>query len=91
MSILAWIVIGGLAGWIASMIMKNDGSLLMDIILGVVGAIVGGAIMSFFGQPGISGINLYSLLIAVVGSSLLIWIGRVVTKTGPGHHRASYS
>ena len=52
MSIIVWIIIGGLAGWIANMIMKTDGSLVKNIVTGIVGALIGGFVMSFFGAAG---------------------------------------
>ena len=58
MSIIVWIIIGGLAGWIANMIMKTDGSLVKNIVTGIVGALIGGFVMSFFGAAGFTGFNL---------------------------------
>ena len=58
MSIIVWIIIGGLAGWVAGMIMKEQGSLAKNIIVGIVGALSGGFIMSFFGAEGFTGFNL---------------------------------
>lgn len=80
MGILLWIIFGALAGWIASMIMKTDASqnTVMDIIMGVVGAIVGGFIMEFFGQSGVTGFNIYSLVVAVVGACVVIFVGRML-------------
>ncbi|MBC7487261.1 MAG: GlsB/YeaQ/YmgE family stress response membrane protein, partial [Cytophagaceae bacterium] len=70
MSILAWIILGGFAGWIGSMVMHTDASqgILLNIVVGIVGALVGGAMFNFFGTPGVTGFNLYSLLVAIVGS-----------------------
>lgn len=78
MNILLWIVLGFLAGWIASMVMKTDSrqGTLMDIVLGVVGAVVGGFIMNVFGAPGVTGFNIYSILVATFGAVVLIWLGR---------------
>ncbi len=76
MGILLWIVFGAIAGWIASVIMKSEGGLLMDIILGIVGAVVGGFLMNMFGQPSVTGFNIYSIFVAVLGSVILIWVGR---------------
>jgi uncharacterized membrane protein YeaQ/YmgE (transglycosylase-associated protein family) len=69
MSILAWIVLGLLAGFIGSKIVnRSGGGLVFDIVLGIVGALVGGFLFNAFGSPGVSGLNLYSLAVAVVGS-----------------------
>jgi len=76
MNILLWIVFGAIAGWIASVVMKSQGGLLWDIILGIVGAVVGGFIMNLFGQSAVSGFNIYSMFVAVLGAIVLIWVGR---------------
>jgi uncharacterized membrane protein YeaQ/YmgE (transglycosylase-associated protein family) len=62
------------------MIMKTDASqnTLMDIIMGVVGAIVGGFIMEFLGQSGVNGFNIYSLVVAVIGACVVIFVGRML-------------
>lgn len=80
LGIILWIIFGALAGWIASMIMKTDANqgTMMDIVMGIVGAIVGGFIMEFFGQPGVTGFNLYSLIVAVIGACVAIYIGRML-------------
>ncbi len=73
MSILAWLVVGLIAGWIGSMLVNRGGEgPLMDIVLGIVGAVVGGFIFNFFGHSGASGINLYSIGVAVVGSVVVL-------------------
>lgn len=79
MSYLAWIILGALAGWIASLIMKTSEQqgLLMDIVVGILGALLGGLVFNFLGAGGVSGFNLYSLLVAVIGASILIWIARL--------------
>ena len=75
MSLLAWIVLGLVAGFIGSKIVNNTGQgLIVDILLGVVGAVVGGFLFNQFGQPGVSGVNLYSLLVAVVGAVVVLWL-----------------
>ena len=74
MSIIVWIIIGGLAGWIAGMIMKEQGSLVKNIIVGIVGALIGGFIMSFFGAEGFTGFNLWSFVVALLGSVVLLAI-----------------
>lgn len=78
MGIILWIVFGALAGWIASVIMKTDydQGTVVDIIMGVVGAVVGGFLMEALGQSGITGFNLYSLFVAVIGAIVVIYVGR---------------
>jgi uncharacterized membrane protein YeaQ/YmgE (transglycosylase-associated protein family) len=73
MSILAWIVLGLIAGFIGSKIVNRTGEgLVMDIVLGVVGAVVGGWLFSMFGAAGVTGLNLYSFLVAIVGSIVVL-------------------
>ena len=79
MSIIVWIVIGGLAGWIAGMIMKEQGSLVKNIVVGIVGALVGGFIMSFFGAEGFTGFNLWSFVVALIGSVVLLAVINLFT------------
>ena len=76
MELLLWIIFGGIAGWVASTVMNSDNGLLWDISLGIVGAIMGGFIMSLFGMPVVNGFNLYGLLVAIIGASVLIWVGQ---------------
>lgn len=76
MTIIIWIVFGGLVGLVASMIMGGGNGLLIDIILGIVGASVGGWVMDFFGKSGVSGFNIYSFLVALLGAIILIAIAR---------------
>ncbi len=80
MSIIAWIVLGGIAGWIASLIMGTDASqgLLLNIVIGIIGALVGGALFNFFGTSGVTGFNFYSLLVATVGAALFIWVIKLI-------------
>ena len=80
MGILSWIVIGALAGWIASMIMGNNAQqgFLANIVVGIIGALIGGFVVSFFGGSGVTGFNLYSLVVAILGSVILIWIVKMV-------------
>ena len=66
-------VLGVVAGFIASKIVNKSGEgLVMDLVLGVIGAVVGGWIMSFFGEAGVSGLNLYSLVVAVLGAIVVL-------------------
>ena len=73
MSILAWIVLGLIAGFVGSKLVNKSGEgMMLDIVLGIVGAIVGGWLFNMFGAAGVSGLNLYSLLVAIVGSVVLL-------------------
>lgn len=74
------IILGAIAGWVASLVTRSSNGVLMDIVLGVLGAVVGGFVMNFLGQPGITGFNLYSLVVSVIGAVLLIWVGRLFTR-----------
>ncbi len=76
MSILVWIIFGAIAGWIASAIMGSRGGLIWDIILGIIGAGLGGLVMGLFGHSGVTGFNLYSIVVAVIGAIILIAISR---------------
>jgi uncharacterized membrane protein YeaQ/YmgE (transglycosylase-associated protein family) len=80
MSVIGWIVLGLIAGFIGSKIVNNSGQgMLMDIVLGVVGAIVGGVLFSFFGAAGVTGFNIWSLIVAVIGSIIVLWIYHAMT------------
>lgn len=75
MSFLAWILLGLVAGFIGSKIVNKTGEgFFLDIILGIVGAIVGGWVFSLFGGQGVTGFNFYSLIVAVIGSILVLVI-----------------
>lgn len=78
MGIITWIVLGGFAGWIASMVMKNNASqgVIGNIVVGVVGALIGGFIFNLFGGLGLTGFNFYSLFVAVIGAIILLAIVR---------------
>jgi len=81
MSILSWLVLGLLAGFIGSKLVNKSGEgLLLDIVLGIVGAIVGGFVFNLLGEPGVSGVNLYSLLVAVVGSVLFLVVYHAILR-----------
>jgi len=75
MSFLAWIVLGLLSGFIASKLVNKTGEgFFLDIILGIVGAIVGGYLFTMMGASGVSGVNLYSILVAVVGAMVVLFV-----------------
>jgi uncharacterized membrane protein YeaQ/YmgE (transglycosylase-associated protein family) len=73
MSILAWVVLGLLAGFIGSKIVNKTGEgFVLDIVLGVVGALAGGYLFNLFGAAGVSGLNIYSLFVAVIGAVVVL-------------------
>lgn len=73
MSILAWLILGLIAGFIASKIVNKSGEgLILDIVLGVVGAFVGGILFSVFGAMPVTGLNIYSIIVAVIGSIVVL-------------------
>ena len=73
MSIIAWIILGLIAGFLGSKIVNKSGEgVLLDIVLGIVGAVVGGYLFQTFGMAGVSGGNLYSILVAVVGAVVVL-------------------
>ncbi len=79
MSIVAWILLGLIAGFVGSKLVNKTGEgVLLDIVLGVVGAIVGGYVFSMFGANGVTGLNIYSLIVAVIGSVLVLVIYHAV-------------
>jgi uncharacterized membrane protein YeaQ/YmgE (transglycosylase-associated protein family) len=80
MSIIGWIVLGLIAGFIASKIVNKQGEgLVLDIVLGIVGAVVGGYLFSLFGAQGVSGVNIYSMFVAVVGAIAVLIIYHALT------------
>jgi uncharacterized membrane protein YeaQ/YmgE (transglycosylase-associated protein family) len=81
MSVLAWIVLGLLAGFIGSKIVNKQGEgVFLDVILGIVGAVIGGWLFNTFGASGVSGLNLYSLLVAVIGSVVLLVVYHAIRR-----------
>ncbi len=75
MSFIAWIVLGLIAGFIASKIVNKSGEgFILDVVLGVVGSVVGGYLFQTFGMAGVTGVNLYSILVAVVGAIVVLVI-----------------
>ena len=81
MSILAWIVLGLISGFIASKIVNKSGEgLALDIVLGIVGGVVGGWLFNQFGAAGVTGFNLYSMLVAVVGAVLVLVIYHAIRR-----------
>lgn len=81
MSLLAWIVLGLIAGFIASKIVNKRGEgVLMDIILGVVGAVLGGWIFRLLGAAGVTGLNIYSVIVAIIGAVIALSIYHAIHR-----------
>lgn len=82
MSFIGWIIIGGLAGWLASKFMGTDAEqgVLANVIVGVIGAFLGGFVMNLVGGQGITGFNIWSFIVALLGAVILIWIIKLFRK-----------
>jgi uncharacterized membrane protein YeaQ/YmgE (transglycosylase-associated protein family) len=81
MSILAWIVLGLLAGFIGSTLVNKTGEgIVFDIVLGIVGAVVGGHLFNLVGSAGVTGLNIYGLFVAVVGAVLVLMAYHAVRR-----------
>ena len=75
MGVISWIILGLIAGWIGSKVINGSGEgFFVDIALGIIGAVVGGYLFSAFGGHHVTGLNLYSLLVAVVGAIVVLWV-----------------
>jgi len=76
MTWLAWIILGGMAGWISSLLTRNNArmGLFANIAIGIIGAYAGTILLNQFGTEGMTGFNVYSLLVAVLGATLLLWL-----------------
>jgi len=85
MGIAAWILFGGLAGWFASWVMDERRGCLLNIVMGIIGALLGGFVFTRIGGSGITGFNFWSFLVAVVGSVILLFALRIFR----GRHRSS--
>jgi uncharacterized membrane protein YeaQ/YmgE (transglycosylase-associated protein family) len=80
MDLVVYLIFGALAGWLASIIIGTNAEqgAIGNIIVGIVGAFVGGLLMNAFGQPGVTGFNLYSVIVAVLGSVVFLWLYRML-------------
>lgn len=80
MNIIAWIILGGIAGWLASIIFGNskDQGVIGNIAVGIVGAFIGGFLVDLFGGQGVTGFNLWSLLVAIAGAIIFLAIVRAI-------------
>lgn len=83
MNIIAWLILGALAGWIASLVMGTNRSqgLVGDIILGIIGAFLGGFLFNLTGAEGVNGFNIWSVFVAVIGAIVALMIGRALSRT----------
>jgi uncharacterized membrane protein YeaQ/YmgE (transglycosylase-associated protein family) len=81
-NIIAWIVFGALAGWIASIITGKNRRMggIANVVVGIIGAFLGGTIMNFLGYQGFTGFNLWSLLVAIGGAVVLIWLVGLIRR-----------
>lgn len=84
MGIISWIIVGALAGWIASMIMGKNAQMgaIANIIVGIIGAFIGGFVANLLGMGGVDGINIWSILVAILGAVILLAIVKAVQKKG---------
>jgi len=81
MSIVAWVVLGLIAGFIGSKLVNKTGEgFILDIALGIVGAVVGGWLFSMLGMSGVTGLNIYSLIVAVVGAVVFLLVYRAIRR-----------
>jgi len=81
MSVLAWIILGLIAGFIGSKIVNKRGEgLILDIVLGIAGAIVGGWLFSLVGAAGVTGLNFYSIFVAIIGSVVVLFVYHAVVR-----------
>ena len=83
MGLISWIILGLIAGFIGSKIVNKTGEgLILDIVLGVVGAVIGGYLFNLFGAQGVTGLNLLSLLVAVIGAIVVLMVYRLIVGGG---------
>jgi len=82
MGIISWVIIGGLAGWIGSMITKDNEEMgfFKNVTVGIIGAFIGGFVFNIIGGYGITGFNIWSLIVAVIGSVILLSIINMFKK-----------
>ena len=83
MGLISWIILGLIAGFISSKIVNKTGEgLILDIVLGVVGAVIGGYLFNLFGAQGVTGLNLWSLLVAMIGAIVVLMVYRLIVSGG---------
>jgi uncharacterized membrane protein YeaQ/YmgE (transglycosylase-associated protein family) len=84
MSIISWIVLGLIAGFLGSKLVNKTGEgFMLDIVLGIVGAVIGGWLFSLFGMQGVTGLNIYSLIVAVVGAVVFLVVYHAIRRRAP--------
>jgi uncharacterized membrane protein YeaQ/YmgE (transglycosylase-associated protein family) len=82
MSVIAWIVLGLIAGFIGSKIVNREGSgIILDIVIGVIGALVGGWLFELVGHAGVTGFNLYSMFVAIIGAVVVLVVYHFIRRT----------
>lgn len=81
MDILSWIVVGIIAGFLAKSVVPGEGpgGVLGDLVIGIVGAVIGGWLFNMFGHIGVTGLNVWSIVVAFIGSVVLLWLVRALT------------
>ena len=82
MGIIAWLILGALSGWIASIIMGKNASMgaIPNIVTGIIGAFIGRVVFNFFGAQKVTGLNIHSALVSIVGACILLWILSAISK-----------
>ena len=82
MGIIAWIILGAISGWLASIIMDKNASMgaIANIITGIIGAFIGGAVFNVIGAQEVTGLNVYSVMVSVVGACIFLWILNKIKK-----------
>jgi uncharacterized membrane protein YeaQ/YmgE (transglycosylase-associated protein family) len=82
MGIILWIIFGGIVGWVASLIMKTDAQqgIVLNVVVGIIGAVLGGWIMGSLGQSTSTGFNLYSFVVALIGAIVLIGVVKAIRR-----------
>jgi uncharacterized membrane protein YeaQ/YmgE (transglycosylase-associated protein family) len=84
MTIISWIVLGLIAGFLGSKLVNKTGEgFVLDIVLGIVGAVIGGWLFSLFGMQGVTGLNIYSLIVAVVGAVVFLVVYHAIRRRAP--------
>ncbi|HEY0053443.1 MAG TPA: GlsB/YeaQ/YmgE family stress response membrane protein [Caulobacteraceae bacterium] len=82
-NIIVWLIIGVVAGFVASkLVNKTGGGLVFDLILGIIGAIVGGWLFNMFGSSGVTGLNIWSFIVAIIGAVVVLIIYHAITGRG---------